>query len=72
MFIERSRLSPFPVPVHMIASDLDVTFPLVLLEATARSIGAEVTVVKGAGHSTYFEAPQAFNAALDSFLAGIG
>ncbi len=69
VFIAPERLQPFPVPVQMIASDLDVTFPLALLKATATQIGAEVTVVAGAGHSTYFEDPAAFNAVLDRFLA---
>ena len=63
------RLKPFPVPVHLIASDLDVTFPPALLKATAALIGADVTMVNGAGHSTYFEKPAEFNAIVRGFLA---
>ena len=68
-FVAPERLRPFPVPVHMIASDLDVTFPSALLQATAASIGAEVSMVQGAGHSTYFEKPAQFNAIVREFLA---
>ncbi len=68
-FIAPERLRPFPVPVHMIVSDLDVTFPSALLTATAASIGATVSMVHGAGHSTYFEKPAQFNAIVREFLA---
>jgi 3-oxoadipate enol-lactonase len=68
-FVAPERLKPFPVPVHLIASDLDVTFPPELLTATAALIGAEITMVRGAGHSTYFERPAQFNAIVRDFLA---
>jgi 3-oxoadipate enol-lactonase len=68
-FIAADRLRPFPVPVHLIASDLDVTFPPGLLQATAALIGATITMVEGAGHSTYFEKPLEFNAIVRGFLA---
>ncbi len=68
-FIAPERLRPFPVPVHMIVSDLDATFPSALLTATAASIGAPVSMVHGAGHSTYFEKPAQFNAIVREFLA---
>jgi 3-oxoadipate enol-lactonase len=68
-FIAAERLRPFPVPVLMLASDLDVTFPLPLLRSTARSIDAEFRVITGAGHSTYFEKPTEFNAAVREFLS---
>jgi len=68
-FVAAERLRPFPVPVLMIASELDVTFPPALLHATAVLIGAEVVTIAGAGHSTYFEDPAAFNAAVRAFLA---
>jgi pimeloyl-ACP methyl ester carboxylesterase len=71
-FVDPARLSPFPVPVQMIASDLDVTFPLALLRATAARIGAPLVVIEGAGHSTYFEKPAEFNDAVASFLANHG
>jgi pimeloyl-ACP methyl ester carboxylesterase len=69
-FVDPAKLAPFPVPVQLIASDLDVTFPLPLLRATAERIGARLVVIEGAGHSTYFEKRDAFNAALAAFLGG--
>jgi pimeloyl-ACP methyl ester carboxylesterase len=68
-FVAPEKLKPFPVPVHVIASDLDATFPPALLESTAQLIGAQVSMVEGAGHSTYFEKPVAFNAIVREFLA---
>jgi 3-oxoadipate enol-lactonase len=67
-FAPPDKLKPFPVPVLMIASDLDVTFPPGLLQATAQLIDAEFTLVEGAGHSTYFEKPAEFNALVRAFL----
>lgn len=57
------------VPVFVLASDLDPLFPPDLLVSVASAIGAESTVVEGAGHSTYFEKPAEFNAVLDRCLA---
>ena len=68
-FVDPAKLDPFPVPVQLIASDLDATFPLPLLEATAASTRAKLVVISGAGHSTYFEKPAEFNAAVESFIA---
>ena len=68
-FVDSEHLRPFPVPVHVIASDLDVTFPPALLQATAAAIGATISMVAGAGHSTYFEKPAEFNAIVRDFLA---
>ena len=68
-FVPTAKLNPFPVPAHVIASDLDATFPPALLESTAALIGAQVTHVDGAGHSTYYEKPAEFNAVVREFLA---
>jgi pimeloyl-ACP methyl ester carboxylesterase len=68
-FVDPARLRPFPVPILMIASTLDATFPLTLLEETAHTIDAPVEVIEGAGHSTYFERPAQFNAAVARFLS---
>ncbi|VFN03603.1 MAG: Pimeloyl-ACP methyl ester carboxylesterase [Candidatus Kentron sp. G] len=53
---------------HVLASELDPLFPPDLLEGVAKEIGASYDYIHGAGHSTYFEKPQAFNAALRAFL----
>jgi pimeloyl-ACP methyl ester carboxylesterase len=46
-----------------------VTVPPALLQATAAAIGATISMVAGAGHSTYFEKPAEFNAIVRDFLA---
>ena len=68
-FVDPARLRPFPVPVLMIASTLDATFPLPMLEETARTIGAPLELIEDAGHSTYFERPAEFNHVVKRFLA---
>ncbi len=70
-FVAPEKLKPFPVPVQMIVSDLDVTFPPALLRATAALIDSPVTLIEGAGHSTYFERAADFNAAVDAFIASV-
>jgi len=53
-----------------IAGDRDRLFPLPLIQqAHARLSGSELTMVPGAGHSVYFEDPDAFNRSLGGFLA---
>ncbi|MBT8419883.1 MAG: alpha/beta hydrolase [Gammaproteobacteria bacterium] len=56
------------IPFQILASELDPLFPPDLLESVARDIGAPYVCIDGAGHSTYFEKPEAFNAALRTFL----
>nr|VFJ62665.1 MAG: Pimeloyl-ACP methyl ester carboxylesterase [Candidatus Kentron sp. FW] len=65
--IEEVRASG--VRFQVMASDLDPIFPPALLEGVARDIDASYLCIEGAGHSTYFERPEAFNAALRAFLA---
>jgi len=53
-----------------VGGDRDRLFPPPLIAlAHARLPHAQLTMVAGAGHSVYFEDPQAFNRALDAFLA---
>ena len=59
------------VPFHMLASDLDPLFPAAVLESVAADIGAPITRINGAGHSTYFEKPDEFNAVLAAFLKAL-
>lgn len=56
------------VPFWVLASDLDPLFPDDMLKKVAEALGAEYRHVAGAGHSTYFEMPDAFNAILRDFL----
>nr|VFK52256.1 MAG: hypothetical protein BECKTC1821D_GA0114238_11621 [Candidatus Kentron sp. TC] len=57
------------IPFRILASEWDPVFPAALLEGVARDIGASYAYTPSAGHSTYFERPEAFNAALRAFLA---
>lgn len=56
------------VPFLVLASDLDPLFPPDVLESVAADIGAPLKRIDGAGHSTYFEKPDEFNAVLRGFL----
>ncbi|MBI3766967.1 MAG: alpha/beta fold hydrolase [Deltaproteobacteria bacterium] len=59
-----------PFATAFVAGDRDRLFPLPLVQlAHARMPEAQLTVVPGAGHSVYFEHPEAFNHALDALLA---
>nr|VFK03118.1 MAG: Pimeloyl-ACP methyl ester carboxylesterase [Candidatus Kentron sp. H]VFK03405.1 MAG: Pimeloyl-ACP methyl ester carboxylesterase [Candidatus Kentron sp. H]VFK06002.1 MAG: Pimeloyl-ACP methyl ester carboxylesterase [Candidatus Kentron sp. H] len=55
---------------QVLAGELDPVFPPALLEGVAGDIGAPYVCIRGAGHSVYFEKPEAFNAALRAFLTG--
>ncbi len=64
------QLARLGCPVLVVASDDDRIFPQPMIEAAAARIpGARLVVIPGAGHSTYFEQPAAWNAAVDGFLA---
>jgi pimeloyl-ACP methyl ester carboxylesterase len=66
----RCTLAPgWALPTCFIAGAADRLFPLALIRrAHARVPGAALVVVPDAGHSVYFERPDAFNAALGVFL----
>lgn len=58
-----------PMPVCFIAGEQDRLFPLPLIQrAHARLPRASLVTVPVAGHSVYFECPDAFNRALADFL----
>lgn len=62
-------VAPPPFPVAFVSGDHDRLFPPPLVQlAHARLPGAHSTVTPGAGHSVYFECPDAFNRALESLL----
>lgn len=70
MSIEPARLAGYAVPSLLLGGSGDLLFaPEVLQEVAATLPGARFHEIAGAGHSPYFEAPQAFNAALAAFLA---
>ena len=62
-------------PVMFVAGEHDVLCPPAFLRIVHEMVpGSRFEVIEGAGHSAYFEAPEAFNALmlgyLDSFAAG--
>ena len=57
------------MPTLVIAGSKDVLFtPEVLREVADTIPGAELVELDGAGHSTYFEQPERFNATVAEFL----
>jgi 3-oxoadipate enol-lactonase len=60
------------MPTLFITGEEDVQFPPFLAEALARIMpNARVEQVPKAGHSTYFERPDAFNRLVDDFLTEV-
>ncbi len=68
VFLDAQQLASFSVPTLIISSDWDTLFPRELLEASAKKIRADTAHVKDAGHSSYFEQPEEFNAIVAGFL----
>ena len=61
--------TPATGPVLFIANDEDVQIPPFAADAMSRVIpGALAVHIPDAGHSAYFERPQAFNRIVDEFL----
>jgi pimeloyl-ACP methyl ester carboxylesterase len=64
------RLGGMKVPALVIATDEDAYAPPPVMRAFADAIpGAEFTVIKGAGHSAYWEKPVEWNQRVVSFLS---
>ena len=64
-----ARIEAIAVPTLVVTSDEDRLYPAALAEGMARRIpGARLAVVRGAGHLSNLEQPQAFNAAVLPFL----
>lgn len=68
--IAPERLAALDLPVLFITSDHDDLFPPELIRGLAARVpGAEIVQLPEAGHSPYFETPEAFNDAVAGFLA---
>jgi pimeloyl-ACP methyl ester carboxylesterase len=66
----RPALPRLAVPIHYIHGALDTEIPVaVARECAARTPGARVSVIDGAGHLPHQERPAAFDAALRAALA---
>ena len=70
--IDHADFDDLDIPVLFIAGEYDQIFPASMLRDSANRIrGAHFVEIPDAGHSPYFEQPQAWNAALLDFLASI-
>jgi len=67
---DQTKLEAFRTPTLFITAAQDQIFPPAMIEKVAALVpGSKVVNLGDAGHSSYFESPDAFNAALDDFLA---
>jgi pimeloyl-ACP methyl ester carboxylesterase len=69
----RTRTDPATVralgiPILVIAGTEDDLFPSDQLRTVADALGARFAALEGAGHSAYFEVPEAWNATYEGFL----
>lgn len=63
-------LADYRVPTLFLAGEQDLLFPIEALREVAGLVpGAEWESFSGVGHSIYFEAPERFNAAVQTFLS---
>ena len=70
--VDHSDFDDLNVPVLFIAGEHDQIFPASMLSDSANRIrGAEFVEIADAGHSPYFEQPQAWNLAFLKFLNSI-
>jgi pimeloyl-ACP methyl ester carboxylesterase len=56
------------IPVLVVAGEADEFMPAPALDAVGDRLDAETAVIENAGHSAYFEQPEAFNSIVGSFL----
>lgn len=69
-WIDPADLAGFITPTLFITSEHDRLFPPTVIRQVADLLpAAEFVVLPGAGHSTYFETPERFNATVAAFLA---
>jgi pimeloyl-ACP methyl ester carboxylesterase len=70
VLVPMDRLAEVRCPVLLIAGARDPIWPPAALAGIADAIpAAEMVVLPDAGHSPYFEQPEAFNAVIKAFLA---
>lgn len=67
--LDLQALGRLRIPTLVIASDADMYAPPPVMKRIAEAIpGAKLCLIAGAGHSAYWEQPQAFNALILEFL----
>ena len=65
-------LTAYAVPTLVISGEHDPLYPHSVLKAVAAAIpGATLTHMPGAGHSPYWEMPEAFNQLVRGFVTGL-
>ena len=63
------RLAQSGIPILFLVGDHDAVTPPGIIEGCHRAVaGSRHVVIENSGHSTYFEQPDAFNAAVMEFL----
>jgi pimeloyl-ACP methyl ester carboxylesterase len=68
----RPMLSSIDVPTLLLYGDEDTRAPMSVARALHASIsGSQLVVIPGAGHATNLEAPEAFDDAVNAFLASV-
>ena len=67
--VDPAALARLALPVLFVVGERDRLFPPAVIRACAAQVpGARVVEISGAGHSPYFERPEAWNAAVEAFL----
>jgi pimeloyl-ACP methyl ester carboxylesterase len=70
VMIDPADLASWTIPTLLVVGEQDQLFAPAVLQDVARVIpGARFQVIPTAGHSPYFEAPEAFNRIVGEFLA---
>ena len=73
VMIDPAALGEWSIPTLLVAGEHDRLFPPSALEEVASVIpGARFEVIRGVGHSPYFEAPDEFNRLIEAFLSECG
>ncbi len=68
--VDVTSLKTYAVPTLFISAEKDDLFPCSYIEAVAQALpGAQYINLGDAGHSSYFELPEAFNQTVADFLA---
>jgi 3-oxoadipate enol-lactonase len=68
--IDPAELADFAIPTLFVTSEYDAMLPPDVIREVANLIPeAEYVVLPSAGHSTYFETPEQYNASIAPFLA---
>ena len=66
--LHRRGLAQLRIPTLFIVGSVDDLFPPATIAAAAARAGARVETIAGAGHSPYFENPEAWNSLVAGFL----